>query len=265
MNRLTKFLCLLALGWLAGCATGPRHGAGPAQTFVFGRDSFAFPNELEWEYTYDSTSGKMRHHPRQPAPAFAQRCFPVIASARKFLYHACFAPALPRLSAAEYQRKTSEVLARSPTRPSPETKRIVIPGYAGLCDFSRENELRLKTAIGGKWQSYVQRGNWRMLFPFTRRGQQRVAEKLREKVARHQAPIIHLFTFPALTINHALLLYAVAADEKEIRFAAYDPNDPAKPAEISFDRTTRTFQFPRNGYFAGGTVKVYEIYTGCCY
>jgi hypothetical protein len=46
----------------------------------------------------------------------------------------------------------------------------------------------------------------------------------------------------------------------QIRFETYDPNRPAAPVWITFDRATRTFDLPANDYFPGGRVDLYEIY-----
>lgn len=260
--RVLPLLCLLAVLLLTGCAT-PRTSAG--RPFHFPRDSFAFANELEWDYTFNPATGKMNHRPRQPKPQFAQRCFPVVLTARKFYYHARFDPALPRCGANEYQRLVREVVARSQRVPSPEAKRVVIPGYQGLFDFSRDHEALLKSACGGKWRSYVQRGNWRMIFPFSRAGQEAAARQLSAGVERQQAPIIHLVTFPSLALNHVMLLYAVEDTGTELRFLAYDPNTPGQPARLIFHRATRAFELPRNAYFQGGPVNVYEIYRDGCH
>ena len=78
-------------------------------------------------------------------------------------------------------------------------------------------------------------------------------------------PIVHLFRFPRLTINHAVLLFAYEKSSSGIRFQAYDPNQPDDPVELFYESATRTFFFPRTIYFAGGRVDAYQIYDGLCY
>ena len=46
----------------------------------------------------------------------------------------------------------------------------------------------------------------------------------------------------------------------EIQFTTYDPNYPSEPIPLVYDRGTQRFKFPRNSYFKGGRVDVYEIY-----
>jgi hypothetical protein len=68
--------------------------------------------------------------------------------------------------------------------------------------------------------------------------------------------------FPALTLNHMVLLYAIDETPAELLFQAYDPNDAAAPIVVRWDRGGRTFVYPRTVYFGGGPVKAYGIYDG---
>jgi hypothetical protein len=67
--------------------------------------------------------------------------------------------------------------------------------------------------------------------------------------------------FPSLTINHGMLLFKAADAGGRVEFAAYDPNDPERPATISFDRAARQFYLPANAYWAGGPLNVIQIFT----
>ena len=59
-----------------------------------------------------------------------------------------------------------------------------------------------------------------------------------------------------------MVLFDAAETGGGIRFQAYDPNDPEKHTQISFDRDTRIFSLPANRYWAGGRLDVIEIYRG---
>jgi hypothetical protein len=146
-----------------------------------------------------------------------------------------------------------------------EEERVVIPGYANLHEFSAAHEALLKSECGGAWTSYFQCGNWRMIFPFTRRQQEKMALQLVESIHRRRPPVVHVADFPTLHMNHAVVLFDAREDDKEIEFFVYDPNDAMTPARLKFDRAKRRFYFPANFYFAGGEVDVYEIYRGVCY
>lgn len=246
--------------WFSGCAGVPVHSVGTTRPFDFSKDTFAYANELVWEYPVDPVTGQASPRRREPKADYTLHCFVVARSAKQFSLHAKFNAGLARTNEATYRRLVEQVLARSPRSASADAERVVIPGFAGLREFSGAHERTLKSACGGAWQSYVQRGHWRMLFPFTRHHQERAAGRLREELRNQPTAVVHVVRFPALTINHAMLLFDVAETEREILFTAYDPNSPDGPVKLKFDRRTRRFSLPRNLYFAGGRVDVYEVY-----
>jgi hypothetical protein len=153
-----------------------------------------------------------------------------------------------------------QVLNTSLRKPVPDEKRVVIPGYPSLRAFSKAHEHVLKTECGGPWASYFERGHWRMVFPFTRRHQAATSEDLLDTIAHRHTAVVHLVRFPSLAINHAMVLYAADCSGETIQFSAYDPNQPEAPAELRFDRLTRTFTLPVSDYFQGGRVSVYQVY-----
>ena len=101
-----------------------------------------------------------------------------------------------------------------------------------------------------------------MVFPISRRHQERTARELVASLGAGRAPIVHLVRFPQLTINHGVVLFGCRETESAIHFAAYDPNVPAHPSGLSYERVPRTFVFPPNHYWAGGRVDVIEVFRG---
>lgn len=252
-------LLLLSLVLLAGCAS--RGPIQPANTrpFEFPTDTFTFANELVWEYHYDE-KGKWEHQRREPQPDYTHHCFVVARSARQFFQHARFDPSAPVASQETYRELIREVVSRDPARNVPDDARVVIPGYSNLRDFSKAWETTLKEECGGIWQSYSQRGHWRMIFPFSKGHQQKTAERLWQCVSSNRPPVVHLVRFPKITINHAVLVFAAREAPNQIEFSCYDPNDPSAPVLLSFDQEECRFFFPTNDYFKGGRVDVYEVY-----
>jgi hypothetical protein len=258
-GRLAALLCFaMLLTLLSGCATDPRPHAA-TRTFDFSHDTFAYPNELVWEYSYD-TNGVWTTHRREPKPTYALHCVVVARSARQFFDYARFDPIQPVADDSTYRALIRHVIQIDPRQNPATADQVVIPGYANLREFSEAHEQLLKDECGGAWQSYLQRGHWRMIFPFSRHQQKSVARQLLNELKTCRPPIVHLVRFPSLTINHAILLYDAHASETEIRFSAYDPNSPAEPATLTFNCATNTFILPANSYFPGGRVDVYEIY-----
>jgi hypothetical protein len=257
-------LRLVALSWftlvLCGCST-PRPVSD--RPFLFKHDTFAYANELIWEYHFDPATGEATHHHRKPPPDYTHHCFAVARSAKQFFLHAKFDASQPVAEEAVYRRLIREVISRSAR--SASNHKVIVPGFASLYDFSQAHEELLKEECGGAWQSYFQRGHWRMIFPFSRAHQEKLASRLVESLKENCPPVVHVVRFPSLSINHAVVVFEAAESENEIRFGVYDPNVPEHPASLTFDRATRTFHFPANCYFIGGRVDVYEIYCAVNY
>ncbi|HEX3890574.1 MAG TPA: hypothetical protein VHX90_06960 [Verrucomicrobiae bacterium] len=229
--------------------------------FEFARDSFAFANELLWEYQFDAM-GKTTFRKHEPKPDYALRCFVLTRAARQFLYHARFDAGQKVADDATCRQLIDKIVSRNPRIPSWPEKQIVIPGFASLREFSAAREKLLKAACGGAWRSYFLRSHWRMIFPISRGHQNCTAGNLLAAIQNNFSPIIHLVKFPALTINHGMILFDAAETEGGLEFSAYDPNDPGKPAQLKFNRAAKTFSLPANSYWAGGELNIIEIYRG---
>jgi len=184
----------------------------------------------------------------------------MVRACREFFLHASFAPEEPRLYPKEYRERVRQVIARSSRKSAQPGDRIEIPGYANLYSFSEEWADLLKAECGTATSSYFQRGHWRMIWPFSRHHQERTAEELLRALQMNWPPILHVVVFPKLTINHAVLVYDAEQTREGVRFLAYDPDEPAHPIPVCYDRKEREFLFPENSYFPGGRVNVYEVY-----
>jgi hypothetical protein len=211
----------------------------------------------------DAATGRHWWYERDPRPPFSLRCGPIARAVRQFFANARFDASARRADAATYTRLVRAVMASDPRRDRAE--RIVIPGYADLRSFSAAHGELLKAHVSGLWTSQLQRGNWRMIFPFTRRHQAATAARLRERLAAGRPPIVHVLRFPEITLNHMIVVYAAEETPAEVRFLAYDPNDAEQPVVLAYDRGARRFSYPRTLYFPGGPVRAYEIYDGLLY
>jgi hypothetical protein len=249
----------LGLTFICGCAShSPPANVGSRQ-FDFARDTLAFPNELLWEYHYDANSNWVMKA-REPKPTYALHCFVVARTVRQFFENARFDAQQPVADEAAYRRLIRRVVSSSPRHPLPESEKIVIPGYSDLRAFSQDHELLLKEECGGAWQSYFQRGHWRMVFPFSRHEQAEMATQLLAHIQPGWPLIVHVVRFPQLTINHAMVIFEAKESADRIDFIAYDPNQPVQPVLITYDRATRTFLLDANKYYPGGRVDIYETF-----
>lgn len=257
-GRTALFFLLLAVIF-SGCATRNVRGVND-RPFQFGHDTLSYRNDLVWEYIFDDATGRTSTRTKEVRPEYTHHCFVVARSARQFFQFAKFDPALPRCDDATYRKLIRQVTGRDPMHDIEEGQRIVIPGFTNLLHFSVDKRKLLQEESGGAWRSYFQRGHWRIMWPFTRRGQEREAQFLMQEIRNHRPPVVHLIKFPQLTINHAVLLFDVRETAQAIEFITYDPYEAERPVTLTFDRAKRTFTFGRNAYFIGGEVNVYEIY-----
>jgi hypothetical protein len=242
--------------FVVGCATPT---PSVTRRFDFRTDTFAYENELKWEYDFDA-NGKWTGKRRDSETKYSLHCFVVARSARQFFANARFDPSKPVVNKGTYRKLVRRVARSDPRQPFPEEKKIVIPGYANLREFSEAKQDLLRAECGPATQSYFQRGNWRMIFPFKREGQAKVAEELKTSLQRNWPPIVHAVTFPNLILNHAVLIFDAKEEGMKTFFSAYDPNDSSAPITIKFDSASKQFFFPKTKYFPGGKVNIYEIY-----
>jgi len=254
---LALLACLLLL-FLCSCASPSQQQTGRLRKFDFQQDTFAFANELVWEYSFDA-EGHATVHAREPKPKYTLHCFVLARSAVQFFRFARFDPQQPVADDSAYRKLIHAVVSANLRKHSHESEPIVIPGYPNLRSFTQARESLLKEECGSASQSYFQRGNWRMIFPFSRSGQQQMAEQLLQAVHQQGIAVAHLSRFPKLNINHSVVLFDAQESSEQIVFAAYDPNEPAAPSTLTFERQTRTFLFPRNRYFSGGRVDTYQL------
>jgi hypothetical protein len=250
---------LLMLFWI-GCASPPTTWT-PIRVFDFERDTFAYTNNNYWIYDLDSASGGGVKERREDVD-HGQRCTIMARATRQFWYAARFDPDGPTLADSEYRQRVERVLASDPRLDRPLEVPIVIPGFADLRSLSLEKEELLKDALGGRWIGYFQRGNWRMIFPFTPDQKRATATELVADLDRGHLPLVHVFNYPRININHTVLLFDYEATPLEISFALYDPNNAEESGSLVYDRATASFRYWRTDYFAGGPTDVYEIYDG---
>jgi hypothetical protein len=252
VSAASRRLLACVPAFLLCACLGPSPVLEPAneRAFTFGRDTFAFNNGVR---------------ERNPDAEYVLHCFVLSRSARQFFQFAQFDPAAAAVDERGYAELVRKVIARDPSERKPAADRVVIPGYANLHAFSKARESLLKDELGSAANSFMQRGNWRMIFPFSHDHQEETAKSVLAEIRVDRPPVVHLVIFPQLTINHAVLLYGAREERDRIVFQVYDPNSSSSPVTLIYDRRTRTFNFPRAEYFAGGMVDVYEVYKSVIY
>ena len=228
--------------------------------FQFDRDTFAFPHELVWKYHFDPATGAMTTYRADPPPAYYHRCFVLVRATRLFFDYAKFAPEQLPADEGMYRQIIRRIIGSNPRKPCAESDKIMVPGFEGLRSFSRAHEALLIAECGAAWESYFLRSHWRMIFRVSGRFQESMAEKLKRSVQKRGLALVHLFRFPRITINHGIVLFRFAEDDKQIQFEAYDPNLPEHPVQLLYEKQRRGFTFAPNIYWGGGALSAMEIF-----
>jgi hypothetical protein len=147
--------------------------------------------------------------------------------------------------------------------PLPENERVVFPGYANLREMSKARGKVLRANIGLGWTVYLRPSNGRIVYQHDPRYQEEMHTKLNDSLAGGQVFVAYLSTFPRITVNHAILVYkrkSLSPDTGIERYAAYDPNHPESPRELTWSAKTRSFAYQKDVDFVGGFVRVYQVY-----
>jgi hypothetical protein len=261
---IRRVLALAVLLGLSGCVIRPIAEPANTRPFNFRTDTLSYANELEWDYKTSFVPPPSQSK-RDGDRNYTAHCIVMARTARQFYQFARFDASRPPVDDETYRILVRGVVSHSPSEPVPDGGRIVIPGYRDLRSFSKAHEALLKDEIGTWVGTYLQVGNWRMIFPFSRGHQRKTADALYTEAKMMRPPIVHLIRFPRITINHAVLIYDAKDTGAEIRYAVYDPNEPDEPTELVFDKKARTFNFAANRYFVGGPLNVYEIFRDAFY
>lgn len=247
----------VVIGFLLTACSGapaPRVAGTAPSEFRFERDAFAFANLVRAQRPGWNDS-------------FANYCLVMVRTASQFHRFARFAPDRPAASPGDYDRLVRLVLARSPWDPPvPEVERVVIPGFAGLREFSAAHEGLLKGAFGSNVLSMVHWRTWRVGVDFTPEHQERLARDLLEEIREGRPAPLMITNFPHEDIlNHAVLIYGRRSGGLPgvggVEFLAYDPNDAGTPFPLYYDDATRAFWVGPLTYSPPGRVRAFRLYT----
>jgi hypothetical protein len=106
-----------------------------------------------------------------------------------------------------------------------------------------------------------------MVHEHSRTYQEQTHAHLNAALARGELFVVYLSTFPSLTINHAVLVYAHrpgsardARTKRIERYSVYDPNHAKRPRELSWSPGKNEFAYQKDWDFVGGVVHVYQVY-----
>jgi hypothetical protein len=248
--RATFFLLWASLA-LATLADG--------KPFHFPQDTFALSNQLYFDYQ-TTPKGDIQVHRRADGktPDYSRHCFVLVRSVLQFHRFAEFRPDLPALTEDEYRSRVRE-LVRIPAWSRGPANKIQFPGYSDLYSFSAAHSLMLQKNLGIWWPSYWRIGNWRIVFPVPRSGQEHLAHWLQSRL--DTGNIVAVYITRMKPINHCLVAYRyVKQPNGDLLFFVYDVNQPAKEVHLRYQTADRSFYYDRTPYYQGGLVSAMKLY-----
>ena len=257
--RILIALALLAVS--TGCASvKPTAGAG--RPFDFQRDTFAYANELVFNYQNGvhvaDTNASSREH------SYTRRCFIMAAGVVQFWKHARFDPQAPPVSEDELARRIRLVRNRAAWWPGePLEKRVAFPGFTSLHDLSAREGRLLRANMGAGWTTYFHLRKFPMPFTPSPEYEAHLCDDLRHWLQQGHPMVVWLYNFPHVNINHAVTVFEEIERPQpgQIAFHVYDPNYTDAPRTLTYDTVTRAFSYGKTFYFPGGPVHVRYMYT----
>jgi len=97
-------------------------GKAGGRPFEFERDTFAFANELLWEYQFNPATGKTTFRRREPKPDYAHRCFVLVRGGAAISLSRAVDAGQPVPSEETCRHLIREVVSRKPANAMPGTK-----------------------------------------------------------------------------------------------------------------------------------------------
>jgi hypothetical protein len=240
------------------CALAVWSTTARSKTFNFQTDTFGFANQTYFDYKplTDSQTQISRRHGR--VPDFSRHCFQMCRAVLQFFQFTEFRPDLPKVSESDYQKIVRRVSRISAWSAGPRAK-VLIPGYKDLRSFSLGQTLVLQKNLGLWWPSYWRIGNWRIVFPVPRSGQERMGKWLRNELDHERIRDVYITRFKP--INHCLVAYHYTPEQNgDIVFDVYDANQPGKLVHLTYRPSDRSFYFDKTWYYRGGLVSVLPLY-----
>ena len=250
------------LGIFVAVALVARSAAG--SSFRFDRDTFAFQNATVLKYKNGVAFLRARSTSNDPANKYTRRCFVMTRTVVQFRKFARFDPHGAPLDDNQLAARIRAVSRHFAWQePLPENERIVFPGYANLRQMSKARSKVFKKNIGSGFITYFRPSNSRMFFQHSRKYQDRTHANLDAALSRGDLFVGYLSTYPKLSINHAVLVYARekhrSGDELE-HYLVYDPNHAETPRQLTWSPRERAFSYQKDIDFIGGFVRVYQAY-----
>lgn len=257
MNRCALLRRLAAAGLLLPlCLTGCSLLRQSASVVAPGPRAFDFATDTLAPPAPEPAA--LENHETLSAPAL--RGHMDAAVARQFFLHARFEPAQPPPSSTLRIALVREVLGRNPGGASAGDRRVVIPGYQNLREFSRLQGHLLRAE---SWLVCPCQGRTPVMvkaFGGSDARKSAAAKQLGIALTANRPALVRLYQHRQLKYDRSLLLFGAQEQDGVVRFAAYDPAAPKQPVQLSFNRASRAFALSDDAAASGPALAV-EIHT----
>ena len=225
-----------------------RPGAASVPAFTFADDTFAFANAIA------------ARHP-DADDLYAHYCFVLARAVRQFHQFARFDASAPRVAPDEYARRVRAVASHAPWQaPLPAAERVVIPGFANLRAFSAAEEAAVKAGLGSPFWTWVHWTNWRVTMPVPDGHQAAVLDEVIGELAAGRLVQLLVTNWPKQELSHTVVAYGYRGVDDGVELTVWDPNDPAGPGSVLFDRQHQRFVASQVYDTRVGPIRVFRMY-----
>ena len=240
------------------CAIGVSSPTAWPKAFNFQTDTFAFANQTYFDYKPASDREVKISRRKGSVPDYSRHCYQLCRAVLQFYRFAEFRPDLPKVSESDYTRIVRRLSKIAAWSSGPEAK-VIVPGYEDLHSFSLGQTLTLQKNMGLWWPAFWRPGNWRIVFPVPRSGQERLANWLRGETDAGRIRAVHITRLKP--INHCLVVYHCTPEENgNLVFDVYDANQPMKLVHLTYRASDRSFYLDKTWYYNRRLVTVLRLY-----
>jgi len=132
--------------------------------------------------------------------------------------------------------------------------------YVAWHTVGRAQEAAVKEGLVGRFWTLLNWTNWRVVLPVGGGHQEQVAGEIVAEVRAGRLAQLLVTNWPTPELNHTVVAYAYHATDAAIDFSVYDPNDPASPGLVSFERRARRFWATRVYDTRPGRIRAFRMY-----